>query len=377
MGRVEAVPGSLLQTAAHEARDARRDSPARPGHLGRVLLQDRVHRLDRAVASERAHAREHLVKQRPEREDVRAVIHRLAPDLLGRHEAHRPQHHARFRGPRALVSFADERRRARQLGEAEVEDLDPAVVRDEDVVGLEVAVDDPLVVSGGKAAGDLQRVVEGLADRKRSALEADLQGVAFEQLRDDVGGAVVRADIVDGEDVRVVQGAGGAGLLLEAAELLGIGDLLGENLDRDLALQAGVTGAVDLTHRPRGEQPHDLVRAESRAGLERHRYTPAASPLSLKGTDCRLVKTRIAAMTGINRRRTRGLSIRHVPAAGGHRSVTTRETSCGAAGPGSGSRSAGDRGAGLSSGKSSPDRPLRRLFPAIRRRGPFHPTPRR
>ena len=210
------------------------------------------------------------------------MVHRLAPYLLGRHEAHRPQHHARFRGPGtgALVSFANERRRARQLGEAEVEDLDPAVVRDEDVVGLEIAVDDPLVVSSGKAVSDLERVVEGLADGKRSALEAGPQGVAFEQLRDDVGCTVVGADVVDGEDVRVVQGAGGAGLLLEAAELLAIGDPLEENLDRDLALQAGVTGAVDLTHRPRAEQPHDLVRAESRAGLERHRYTPA--PRALK-----------------------------------------------------------------------------------------------
>ena len=141
-------------------------------------------------------------------------------------------------------------------------------------------MDDSLVVSSGKAAGDFQCVVEGLADGKRSALEARPQGVAFEQLRDDVGCAVVRADIVDGEDVRVVQGAGGARLLLEAAELLAIGDLLGENLDRDFALQAGVTGAVDLTHRPRAEQPHDLIRAESRAGLERHRYTPA--PRALK-----------------------------------------------------------------------------------------------
>ena len=91
--------------------------------------------------------------------------------------------------------------------------------------------------------------------------------------------------VVDGEDVRVVQGAGGAGLLLEAAELLAIGDLLGENLDRHLALQARVTGAVDLTHRPRAEQPHDLVRAESRACLERHRYTPALRAFSLRRTD--------------------------------------------------------------------------------------------
>ena len=150
-------------------------------------------------------------------------------------------------------------------------------------------MDDPLVVSGGEAVRDLERVVEGLADGKRSALEAGPQGLAFEQLRDDVGGTVVGPHVVDGENVRVVQGTGGAGLLLEAAELLAIGDLLEENLDRDLALQAGVTGAVDLTHRPRGEQPHDLVRAESRACLERHRFTPALRAFSFRRTDLPIV----------------------------------------------------------------------------------------
>ena len=182
-----ASPGTGARCARPRAR-----SPAHPGQVGGIVLQDRVHRLDRAVAPERSHAREHLEEHRPEGEDVRAVVHRLAPDLLGRHEAHRPQHHARFRGRGgvSLVSFLDDRRRTRQLGEAEVEDLDPAVVRDEDVVGLEVAVDDPLVVSGGEAVRDLERVVEGLADGKRSAAPGGpCRRLTFEQLRDDVGSA--------------------------------------------------------------------------------------------------------------------------------------------------------------------------------------------
>jgi hypothetical protein len=110
--------------------------------------------------------------------------------------------------------------------------------------------------------------------------------MAFEQLRYDVRSTVVRADIVDGEDVRMVEGAGNPGLLLEAAEPLGIGDFLGENLDRDLALQARVTGAVDLAHAPRSEPPHDLVRAESKACLESHRYTPTPRIRPLGGPTC-------------------------------------------------------------------------------------------
>ena len=143
-------------------------------------------------------------------------------------------------------------------------------------------MDDPLVVSGGEAVGDLERVFEGLAEGKRPTLQADPQGLPFEQLRDDIGCALVGADIVDSEDVRVVQGAGGAGLLLEPTETVGISGLLGEDLDRDLTLEAGVASPVNLAHAARAEQPHDLVRAESRACLERHRHTPAPRALLLQ-----------------------------------------------------------------------------------------------
>ena len=47
----------------------------------------------------------------------------------------------------------------------EVEDLHPAVGGDEDVVGLEVAVDDPRSVRRRQAIGDQTRVLHSLAVR--------------------------------------------------------------------------------------------------------------------------------------------------------------------------------------------------------------------
>ena len=76
-------------------------------------------------------------------------------------------------------------------------------------------MDDPLVVGGGQAPGHLQGVVGRLADGKGSDLQTLPQRLAFEQLRDEVGRALVVPDVVDGEDVRVVEEAGGAGLVLE------------------------------------------------------------------------------------------------------------------------------------------------------------------
>ena len=81
----------------------------------------------------------------------------------------------------------------RELREAEVEDLDAAVLRDEDVLGLQVPVDDALLVRRGEAEGDLRRVVERAALGQPAARERGAQRLALEQLLDDVGGAVVRS----------------------------------------------------------------------------------------------------------------------------------------------------------------------------------------
>ena len=56
-------------------------------------------------------------------------------------------------------------------------------------------------------------------------------------------------DVVDGDDVGMVQGAGGLGLLHEPALAVGIGDLVGgKDLDRDGALELRVAGLEDDAH---------------------------------------------------------------------------------------------------------------------------------
>ena len=149
----------------------------------------------------------------------------------------------------ALVCSAG--RRVDALGEAEVEDLDVAVVGHEDVVGLEVAVDDALAVRGGEAPRDLERPVDRLLLRHGRAVELAAQRLALEQLGHGVGDAVVRAEVVDREDVRMRERGDGLGLALEARERVGVrGQLRGEDLDGDLAVELRVARAVDLAHPP-------------------------------------------------------------------------------------------------------------------------------
>ena len=74
------------------------------------------------------------------------------------------------RAPRIRAS--DPRRAsAATRGEAEVEDLDAAVGGEEDVLRLQVAMDDALLVRRGEAARDLDGDLDRLADGQRAALQ--------------------------------------------------------------------------------------------------------------------------------------------------------------------------------------------------------------
>ncbi len=149
-----------------------------------------------------------------------------------------------------------------ELRQTEVEDLDAAVPGEEQVLGLQVPMDDPLLVGRGEALGDLHRVVDRLADRDRARAEAAPERLALEQLRDDVRRAFVAADVVDRGDVRMVETARGRGLLLEAVETIRVlGERRGQDLDRDLALEPRILRAVDLAHPPGADRREDFVGA--------------------------------------------------------------------------------------------------------------------
>ena len=92
------------------------------------------------------------------------------------------------------------------------------------------------------------------------------QRFAFDQFGDDVGQAVLFADIVDVKNVGVIEGAGGAGLLLKARAAAGVGGhLRRQNLQRDRAVEARIAGAIHLAHAADAKQGLNLVRTELRS----------------------------------------------------------------------------------------------------------------
>ena len=116
---------------------------------------------------------------------------------------------------------------------------------DHQVAGLDVAVDDPhpvrVLEAGAGLGGDLDR---GRRLERAVALQELGTRAALDVLHDDEVAAGVDAGVVDLDDVRVDQLGDGQRLAAEAGdELLVVGEVLGEDLDGDGALEHAVGGA--------------------------------------------------------------------------------------------------------------------------------------
>jgi len=214
---------------------------------------------------------------------------------LGRHVLGRPEHHALLRdAPLGDVRIAD-------LGDAEVEDLheverllalgdrvEPGLVRDlpdqlaaplapreHDVLGLEVAVDDPLGVRGPQRARHL--VHDG--DRAQEvqpplALHDRVQRLAVQKFHDEEHRAVARlAEVGHVDDVGVIDEARRARLAQEAFDrLLAAAVAVVEDLHRDFLADVDVLAAIDDAHPATPDDLAQLVLAQRRprAGIGGH-----------------------------------------------------------------------------------------------------------
>jgi hypothetical protein len=108
------------------------------------------------------------------------------------------------------------------LGQTEIEDLDAAFGRDLDIGGLEVAVDDALLVRGFERLRDLESQAEGLLDRDRPPLQPIRERVALDQLENEEACLVGFFETVNGRDVRVVERGQHPGFSFEPRQSLGV-----------------------------------------------------------------------------------------------------------------------------------------------------------
>ena len=165
---------------------------------------------------------------------------------------------------------AQRRPRQRQLGlgerpgDPEVGHADAAVARDEDVPGLHVAVDDPLVVGGLQRLRDLGGDARGLPRRERPVPPEERgQVLARDQLHDDERTLAGLARVEDLHDRGGRERCSGRGLLAEPHDEVGVAAVLRvHELHGDLAAQHRVARTPDRGHpavadfgRPARSQP--------------------------------------------------------------------------------------------------------------------------
>ena len=157
-------------------------------------------------------------------------------------------------------------------------------------------MDDPRRVRLGHTLGRLRQPAQQGLEIGLLLMDLGAQGLAAHQLHRDVvewggvglGTARTRAhpiltDLVDGDDVGMVERRGGLGLEREAPHALLALDQLGrEDLERHVARQVLVAGAVDLAH-PAGPQRADhAVMGDPVLGLQRSSHgRPAILDLTI------------------------------------------------------------------------------------------------
>ena len=157
--RREAVGRELLRARSHRVFHVRRHGRPRVAHRRRRLGQHLGHDRLRGRPGERRLAGQHLVGHAAQRVDVApgrdlALAHRL----LGTHVVRRAERHPGLGHPAAA-------RLARGQGDAEVGDQRLAVVQ-QDVLGLDVAVDHAVAVGVVERARHLGRDPERVVDRE-------------------------------------------------------------------------------------------------------------------------------------------------------------------------------------------------------------------
>jgi len=237
------------------------------------------HDLGGVVAGEGDSSGDHVVERGSEAVDVGpAVDVDFAADLLGGDVVGRAVRLARLAlGGLDVGGFA---------GQTHVRQLHDAVGVDHDVLGLDVAVYEAVVVGVGEGVSDLDDDVDGfLLAEAVAAGEVVGDGLALDVFHDEVVVAAGLADVDGLDDVGVVELAGGLAFFVEALDVLGVfAEAAGQDLDRDRAVEAELLGFVDERHRPGPDLAQDLV-AGNLVGRGLVLFDALLEPLGLAGRD--------------------------------------------------------------------------------------------
>ena len=119
---------------------------------------------------------------------------------------------------------------------------------------------DAFAVRNIERVADLDAYVDDLVQRQRVSFDLLVQTLAFQQLHGDEMLAVAFLDSVNRADVGMVECRGGARLLLEALQRVGVLlEILGQELKGHVAGELGVLSFIHHPHATGAQFFHDRV----------------------------------------------------------------------------------------------------------------------
>src|SRR5207302_9098292 len=193
----------------------------------------------------------HLQENRPPARQGAARVDGDSFCLFGRHVIRRARYRAVVGiGHRSSRRFGSGRGTLwlREFCQTEIEHLNVAIVTNHDVLGLDVAMDNPCGMRRGERTANLNRDLQSLRE-VQSRVTALPQSLSVNKLRGDETRTPSDANFVNRENVRMIQGRSRPRFLNESLQTLLIG---GErfrkyfNCDRSIQLQ--VAREINFTH---------------------------------------------------------------------------------------------------------------------------------
>jgi hypothetical protein len=263
--------GVLAQGPAHDRRQPGLEVGAVLVEAGQPGVTHHEQHVELVGGGEQAAPGQHLGQQHADREHVGPVVDRDLLDLLGRHVAVLALERARLALVRALG--------VARAGDAEVDQLDVATRRQQDVRRRDVAVDHAhrLAIVGGQVVGVLERVEHLVRDPHRQVRRQALLAVrqlaqqgehvdAIDELHGDVQLLADLTQLVGLRDLRVDQPRGQLGLVDEHRLVQRLGRQVRQQALDDQPLGEAVLprgrGHEQLGHASDGEALDQLVAPE-------------------------------------------------------------------------------------------------------------------
>src|SRR6185295_1171375 len=167
------------------------------------VAENRRAEVDRGLASEGTLSGSHFVKDGAEGKDVAAMIQSRALELFGRHIGYGAHDHVGLgeceRGDLIVPVFWRD-----DLGEAKVEDFGVPEFADENVCGLDVAVNDALAVRGAQCISHFGANLEKTIEFERGSLKQAGERGTVEVFHDDEGLAASFTDVINGADIGMI-----------------------------------------------------------------------------------------------------------------------------------------------------------------------------